>query len=135
MAFGLSARLPLALDPDNGLRLNIDYTSLVRQNLKNLILTIPGERIMDPSFGVGLKTFLFEADVVATRTLIESKIKSQVARYLPYVEIQDIQIESALTNNTIEFNFLFVKLTYFIRTLSLKDYLDIRVADNARVSF
>ena len=37
-----------------------DVTQLVKQNLKNILLTIPGERAMDPDFGVGVSTYLFE---------------------------------------------------------------------------
>ena len=33
---------------------------LIKQNVKMILLTIPGERIMFPNFGVGLQTFLFE---------------------------------------------------------------------------
>ena len=36
-----------------------EYGDLVRQNFKNLLLTIPGERMMDPDFGVGIQRFLF----------------------------------------------------------------------------
>ena len=30
---------------------------MIKQNLKMLILTNPGERVMDPEFGVGIKQF------------------------------------------------------------------------------
>ena len=59
---GLTPQLPLARDAINGYTLITDYKTLVRQNFKNLLFTIPGERVMDRDFGIGLKRYLFELD-------------------------------------------------------------------------
>ena len=60
---GLTPKLPLTLGGDNGnYKLIKTYKNLIKQNFKNLILTAPGERIMDPNFGVGIRNFLFEND-------------------------------------------------------------------------
>ena len=60
MASGITLKLPVALDELDGLKLVKNFPELIEQNLKNLLLTMPGERIMDPTFGVGISTFLFE---------------------------------------------------------------------------
>ena len=53
MSSGLGAKLPLTIDSVFGpYNLLTDYNSLAQQNLKMLILTNPGERMMDTSFGV-----------------------------------------------------------------------------------
>ena len=57
---GISPKLPLRRDSVDGYDLIKNYVDMVRQNLKNLVLTNPGERMMDPSFGIGLRTYLFE---------------------------------------------------------------------------
>ena len=50
-------RLPLAFG-DNPNYQNVNtIRDLVRQNLKILCLTAPGERLMDINFGVGIKRF------------------------------------------------------------------------------
>ena len=52
---GLSVALPLSVSDVFGpYDLNTTFQDLAQQNLKMLILTIPGERIMYPDFGVGL---------------------------------------------------------------------------------
>ena len=58
----LTPKLPLVVDGSTGYRMIDNYTDLVKQNFKNLMLTNPGERMMDPTFGVGITTFLFEID-------------------------------------------------------------------------
>ena len=88
---GLSPRLPLLtnnVDGPYGLIKN--YTTLVKQNFKMLLLTAPGERIMDPNFGVGLKTFLFEQHAPGTYAKINDRIVSQVSRYMPFIQLNKI---------------------------------------------
>jgi len=86
---GLSPKLPVQRDSEDGYALTKTYPEMILQNLKNLLLTIPGERMMDPMFGVGVKKFLFEAHSVITYSKIYSKMIVQVKRYMPFVEIED----------------------------------------------
>ena len=52
--------LPLELDDGDGFVMLKKIKNLIRQNLKMILLTDPGERVMEPSFGVGMKRFLFQ---------------------------------------------------------------------------
>ena len=57
---GLAPKLPLLYsDEDGAYRLVKSFKELVKQNFKNLVLTAPGERIMDPNFGGWIKKFSF----------------------------------------------------------------------------
>ena len=57
---GIGPKLPLNQMTEGGFDLTKTIAENVQQNLKNLILTNPGERIMNPDFGVGLRNYLFE---------------------------------------------------------------------------
>jgi len=95
MSSGLSVKLPLTTSPTFGAyNLNTTFKELARQNLKMLILTVPGERIMDPSFGVGLKRYLFEFNGPETYSKISSKIHQQVKKYIPYIAITNLNFQS-----------------------------------------
>lgn len=59
--------------------------------LKSLLLTSPGENISDLSYGVGIRRFVFEQNVDSARSSIVSRVSSQVAIYLPYLTISDIE--------------------------------------------
>ena len=87
---GLSPKLPVLRDASDGYALTKTYTEMILQNLKNLLLTIPGERMMDPLFGVGMKTFIFEQHAAGTYSNIHAKTLSQVKRYMPFVAIDDM---------------------------------------------
>ena len=95
MSEGLGVKLPLFVDPvDGAYGLSKDMEELAQQNLKTIILTAPGERIMVPDFGVGIRNYLFEQNTPGTQNLIRNIIEQQVARYAPYIVIEDLQVSN-----------------------------------------
>jgi len=92
MSSGLSVALPLTTsDVFGAYNLNTTFEQLAKQNLKMLLLTNPGEKMMDPEFGVGIRNFLFQLNINTTYADITTAIQNQVQRYLPYISINDIQ--------------------------------------------
>ena len=87
---GLSPKLPLTRDSENGYALNKTLKSVARQNLKMLILTAPGERIMIPDFGIGLRNYLFENITDEVLYLIRNNIIEQAKEYMPYITINSV---------------------------------------------
>ncbi len=87
---GISPKLPLTLDSLDGFRLTKSLVEAVQQNMKMLLLTAPGERIMDPNFGVGMRNYLFREDDVGTYDEIREKINEQVRLYLPFIEVTGV---------------------------------------------
>lgn len=110
----LAPKLPLTLGSDTQYEMINNYTKLALQNLKMLVLTIPGERVMDTNFGVGLASFLFELNSMSTRDSISAKIQEQVSEYLPYIEILNIMYHSSLEDPTVSEHFLSIKIEFNI---------------------
>ena len=65
----------------------------VKSNIKNLLLTKRGERIMQPQFGSGLQELLFEQNVDDLEEKIQSTIEDSISQWLPFVNIDEIDIE------------------------------------------
>ena len=126
---GISPKLPLSINKEDGaFALNKTLKEVVAQNLKNLILTIPGERIMDPDFGVGLKTFLFRENTVHVYEEIKSKLESQVGKYMPFVEIENIQFISSLDDPfNVSPDVLHMRVEYHVIPIGLDDSLDLNI--------
>ena len=124
MARGLTPKLPIALDEVDGIKLIKNFPDLVEQNLKNLILTMPGEKMMDPLFGVGLPSFLFQPNTSATYVEIRAKVIKQVEKYMPFVRIDDVEFSTEAIEDPDGFittpginsdpNFVGMKITYTI---------------------
>jgi len=113
-------QLPLELDENSRFFMISDSLANAKQNLKMLILTSPGEKLMDPQFGVGIYRYLFEpasgfVTTVANKvysiddfqTIITDLIKSQTYKYLNNITIQDIEVEvgNNSLNITIQYNY------------------------------
>lgn len=124
-----SPALPLTRDKVNGYRLTSTLKEVIKQNFKMLILTNPGERIMNPDFGVGLYGFLFENFGSELEIKITSKIMEQKNKYMPFLEIKQIEFKEgedefgAQVNNT-----LYVKIEYYTKAVGERDVLEVSVS-------
>lgn len=126
MSRGLSPSLPLLKDPQDGYKMNKSYTAMINQNLKMLLLTAPGERMMDPLFGVGMRNYLFRANTAVLQSEIRAKITQQVKKYMPFLEIKEIDVKDSDTNN----NVLHVLVNYRIVPLDIISSIEINAAAN-----
>jgi len=69
----------------------------VKSNIKNLLLTKKGERILQPEFGSGLQELLFEPNVDDFEGRIEDTINESLEQWLPYVTAEEILVDSSDT--------------------------------------
>lgn len=128
MASGITPKLPLNLGDQVGYRLVTTYPELVKQNLKNLLLTVPGERVMDSSFGVGLSRFLFEQNLTYTYGELQTVISEQIQRYMPFLELTEIRVGG----DEKEEHIMRVQIFYTITPLELDDELLLTVESISR---
>ncbi len=61
-------------------------------NIRNLILTNKGERIMNPEFGTDIYHLLFENNMPELDEQIRESIEGAFKRYIPLAKIEDLQI-------------------------------------------
>ena len=88
-----SVGLSLPIGGANNGYFAVNYTTKnqIKSNLKNLILTEPGERLGNPKFGTPLRKFIFETYSGGQFEMdIEETITTAVSTYLPYVTIESI---------------------------------------------
>jgi len=70
----------------------------VKYNLINLILTDPGEKILNPTFGVGLRRYLFEPEI--DQDILQDIIQTQINRNIPYVTLNNVTVQNDPDKNT-----------------------------------
>ena len=83
-------------------RQNFTTTNQIHDNLRNLILTMKGERVMNPEFGSDIYFLLFEQ--LYESTLAQSArtaIKDAVAMWMPYVKIERVSVDKQEDKNTV----------------------------------
>ena len=123
---GISPKFPLMFDNTFGCyALNQTYAEVVQQNLKNLILTSPGERVMDINFGVGLRHYFFEPMTNSITYDITTALKEQVDTYMPFVTISTVNYNTDETIAAANPNLLSVSVAYIIAPLNESGLLTI----------
>lgn len=77
-----------------------NYTEIeqLKSNIKNLLLTKRGERLMNPLFGSGVETVLFEPITDEFEDKIQDIITNSVERYIPNVSIDEINVDMSNEN-------------------------------------
>jgi phage baseplate assembly protein W len=112
---GYSPKFPLELDNYVGAySLNTTLLEVAKQNFMNVLLTSPGERLMDPDFGVGLRRYLFEPNTPTLHSSIATKIQKQVAKYTPYIQLGSILFNQSKLLNGFEDQILEVSLDFSV---------------------
>ena len=119
----LAIKLPLTRDDVDGFRTIKSFKKLIKQNLKMLILTNKGERVMIPDYGVGINRFLFENYSNSTFAKIETEILEQVSVYMPIVSITELQFLPVRDNP----NSIVAKIVYSIPDLGEQDLLQFTI--------
>ena len=64
-----------------------------KSNLRNLMLTARGERVMQPEFGTGLHELLFEPFDDTYESRLQEMITQSVNFWLPYITIESIEVD------------------------------------------
>jgi phage baseplate assembly protein W len=80
--------------PQNG---QLSYTTLdqcVRDSIRILLTTCPGEQLMLPLFGAGLSNFLNEGNTVAVRRQIQTAIVNMLQTYETRIAVDSVEVET-----------------------------------------
>ena len=101
--------------------------------MKCLILTSSGENLSDPNYGVGLRRFLFEQNLDSVQDAILSKVSSQIASYLPYLDILDMQIIDA--SKEMESNTMTLRIVYRIPSDTLQRVFELNLNPDTTIGF
>ncbi len=65
----------------------------VRQSIRIILETDPGERIMRPNFGCGLRRYLMKPNTTATRALIKQEVQRALTQAEPRIRLEDVRVD------------------------------------------
>lgn len=124
---GYSPKLPLQKDSIDGVfSMNKTALETIKQDIKMLMLTSPGERIMLPDYGVGIRQLLFSQNTERSTGEISARIRNQIKKYMNFVVINSINIiDSEKLENTI-----LVNISFSIPSLNKTEELKLALAAN-----
>ena len=132
MAFGQQQIFPIDLNnsaavgislPFNGpavFKSNYQTKDSIKYNLINFFLTNPGERPLNPTFGGGIRNFIFEQIHNDNIEFLLEDISLKVRNYFPNVQVEDLNVSRNEDNNEILINF-----TYKVINTNIQDEINI----------
>lgn len=88
---GTGVRVPLLPDPDGRLGW-VSGMDLIRQSVSTILDTEPGERVMRPGFGCGLRRYLMEPNNLTTRTSMEADIRTALETWEPRIRLVNVAV-------------------------------------------
>ena len=106
--------------PLNGLYINYSTKEQMHDNLLNVVLTEPGEKLFNPFYGVGLNSLLFEQKVEAN--FIKEKIENAI---LSDSLLNSLKIEDVKVNFNRDDNLVNVKIEYISLLNGQSDAIEI----------
>lgn len=133
-SYGLAPTLPLIYDDlDGPYRMIKNYRNLISQNFKMLLLTSPGERIMIPDYGVGLRNYVFQQSDQQTYDEIRTAITGQLRRYMPYIKVSTLEFSDSTTTPELQDNYLGIRIEYYVTALEVLDVIELTVDIDTKV--
>jgi phage baseplate assembly protein W len=90
--FGRGLAFPVRLDGQGRVAWSVGATS-VRESIRIILTTEPGERLNLPEFGARLRGFLFSPNTPATRRLVRDEIEGALRRWEPRVSLIGVTVD------------------------------------------
>lgn len=87
-----------------------------------LLLTRPGEYVMDANYGVGLPDYLFELEELIDTAGLENKIRSQAATYMPYMTISNLSVTIEPSSTIMR-----IRIEFFYNELRIPEVFELEV--------
>lgn len=135
MAFGAKKIFPIDQNPRKAVGVALPFNApgvfestyitkdAIRNNLINYLLTSPGERINDPTFGGGIKNYIFENITDNNLEDLAEKIQSDISRNFPSIR-SNIGIVPSYDYNTV-----FIDINYSIINTGNTDNIQLSITN------
>ena len=87
--------------------LNSDLIALKNENaisrsIRNLVLTVPGDKPFQPDLGSEVYESLFETLDQITASSIQQQIENTIIKYEPRVDLKDVFVKANIPNNAFD---------------------------------
>jgi|TARA_R100001244_G_scaffold60886_1_gene51242 phage baseplate assembly protein W len=132
MAFGARRVYPNDLRPRVAIGVDIPFSEpgvftpnyqtrdAVKNNLVNYLLTNPGERIQNPTFGAGLREYIFTQIETGNFDFIKKDLQTKINANFNNIRLEEINVFQNENENTININ-----IDYSIPNTGINDTLEL----------
>jgi uncharacterized protein len=89
-----------------------DGDEKIRQSVRLILETAPGERQMRADFGCGIHDLVFQANTEALRGLVRERVQDSLVRWEPRIDVLDVRVETPPDAG----NYLLIRIDYRVRS-------------------
>jgi len=89
-------------NPLNGDLIALKNANAIARSVRNIVMTIPGERFFQPSFGSGINRVLFNNMDEISASILEDEIKNSIRNYEPRVQLRSLKVQANFDNNAFD---------------------------------
>lgn len=115
---GIGVDIPL--NGETAFRTNYKTKDAIKNNLINYFLTNPGERPGNPSFGAGLRRYIFSQINEGNLDFLREDIQDKIALNFPRVILNSVNVSPDTDNNRVK-----VAINYSVANTDIHDNLEI----------
>lgn len=96
-------KYPFTSDNNEEIYVDLDtsYTDATKSKVLHVLFTPKGQKLRNPDFGTDLIKYLFEPKDGATLSNLKASLKTDIGKYVPNVEFEDISIQNDENENGI----------------------------------
>jgi len=139
MAFGAQKIFPIDIKARYAVGVNLPFSSpsvftpnyltkdAIKNNLINFFLTEPGERFLNPNFGSGLRSYVFEQITEDNLNVIEDKVRNDLSTYFPSVVPRNIIVYEDQTLQAI-----ITQISYNVKDTAINDTITLQFDINGQ---
>ena len=88
---GTGLSFPLQVNPRGEIAL-VSGERDIAQAIRIILETIPGERVMRPEFGCGLRRYLMKPNTVAVRALLRHDVEAALRQFEPRIDLTSVEV-------------------------------------------
>jgi len=115
---GVGVGFPVRLTSEQTLESAI-YEEDIRQAIRIILGTNPGERLMRPDFGAGLNQFIFEPVNSATMAQVRAQVEEALIDWEPRIDVDEVKVSA----DPGERNTLLIEVHYRVRATDSRQNL------------
>ena len=95
------------VNPLNNDLIALKNETAIARSVRNIVLTIPGERFFQPNFGSEVNRLLFNNIDDISASLIESQIKQSIENYESRVLLRSLRVNPNFDNNSFDITIIY----------------------------
>ena len=95
------------VNPLNSDLIGLKNENAIARSVRNIVMTIPGEKPFNPDFGSNVRNLLFENMDSITAGLIVDEIRTSIQNYESRVELMTVEAFPDFDNNSYDVNIVY----------------------------